>query len=92
MEGGDDIERQRHQFEAEIERHQALAEIIISMPSVDSRISTGNSNWSIFRGAEVAPTGPANGRADQHQHLHEAGEGIVDEGFVEDAAPRLDAR
>ena len=37
MDGGDDVERERLQLEPEIEAIRSLAEIIISMPSVDEQ-------------------------------------------------------
>ena len=47
VERGDHVERQALQLEAEIERDQVLAEIIISMPTVANSTSTGNSKRSM---------------------------------------------
>ena len=60
------------------------AEISIIMPSVASRISTGKLEAAdLLLAHEVDRQQQRRQRADQRQRLHEAGEGVVDEGAVE---------
>ena len=60
------------------------AEISISMPSVESMIRTGIRTWSMPCWRRKRDRHHQRGeRADQRQRLHEAAEGIVDEGAVE---------
>ena len=60
------------------------------MPSVASRISTGILELVelLGRARSRIDMTSVDGRADQRQHLHEAGEGVDDEGAVEGAARR----
>ena len=85
VDGGDDVERQRLQLEAEIERDQVVgrdhhhhAERGEQRSAPDTR-----SARSSRARAKLERHDDGERRADQRQHLHEAGEGVDDEGAVE---------
>ena len=84
VEGGDDIERQRHQFEPEIERDQAVRR--------NEHLHADRRQDDEDRKLELLQPGAAHvilrhderdQRAEQRQDFHKARKAVVDEGTVE---------
>jgi len=81
--GGDHVERERHQFEPEIERVRSPAEISTIMPSVESSTRMAYSKMRRDGSDRTPSTAPASRPSDQGHDLHEAGEVIDDEAAAE---------